>query len=452
MNTPKGPFDDDPMRDATVVRPRGAAPAPIPAPAPAPVAPPVAAPAPAPRGVAATPAEISAFLGGGMNPLVQAASPLLLLAVQLRHSATPPDATHLREQAVAQVRKFESHAQQANIAQQTALAARYVLCTMLDEAVLNAPWGEQSGWAQQTLLVTFHGESYGGAKFFQILERLCADFSRHLDLIELMYICLALGFGGRYLIEAGGRAKLADIQEDLYRRIRAQRAPAAQELAPHWRGIQDKRNPLIRYVPLWVIVAAAACVLLGAYLYFHTRLNTGSAPVSAELAQIGLEGATPPAAQQLDKTNPPPAHPTLKQLLAPEEQAGQLAIVEQGNGRELVRLSATGMFTSGGVDVADTELPLLHKITAALNQVPGRVIVVGHTDDQPIRSLKFKDNFAVSAARARAVQQVLGEGLDNPGRLEASGAGDSQPIALPPNLPANRARNRRVELMYIPEG
>ncbi|GAB3792471.1 DotU family type VI secretion system protein [Dyella agri] len=450
MSTPKGPFDDDPMRDATVVRPRGAAPAP--AQAPAPVAPPVAAPAPAPRGVAATPAEISAFLGSGMNPLVQAASPLLLLAVQLRHSATPPDAHHLREQTVAQVRKFESHTQQANIAQQTALAARYVLCTMLDEAVLNAPWGEQSGWAQQTLLVTFHGESYGGAKFFQILERLCADFSRHIDLIELMYICLALGFGGRYLIEAGGRAKLADIQEDLYRRIRAQRAPAAQELAPHWRGIQDRRNPLIRYVPLWVIVAAAACVLLGAYLYFHSRLNTLSAPVSAQLAQVGLESATPPAMAQLNKTNPPPAHPTLKQLLAPEEQAGKLAIVEQGNGRELVRLSATGMFASGGVEVSDSELPLLHAITAALNQVPGRVIVVGHTDDQPIRSLKFKDNFALSAARAHAVQQVLGEGLDNPGRLEASGAGDSQPIALPPNQPANRARNRRVELMYIPEG
>lgn len=457
MNTPKGPFDDDAMRDATVVRPRGATPAATPASAPAPYAPPPAAPAyapaPAPRAAAqAAPAEISAFLGGGMNPLVQAASPLLLLSVQLRHSATPPDAARLREQTVSQVRKFEAHAQQANVPQQTVMAARYVLCAMLDEAVLNSPWGEQSGWAQQTLLVVFHGESYGGAKFFQILERLSADFSKHLDLIELMYICLALGFGGRYLIESGGRAKLADIQEDLYRRIRAQRAPAAQELAPHWRGIQDKRNPLIRYVPLWVIVAAAACVLLGSFVYFHTRLNTLSAPVSAQLAQIGLESATPPAAQQLDQAHPPPAHPTLKQLLAPEEQAGQLAIIEQGNGRELVRLSATGMFASGGVEVADTELPLLHKITAALNQVPGRVIVVGHTDDQPIHSLQFKDNFALSAARANAVLKVLGDGLDNPGRLEASGAGDSKPIALPPNLPANRARNRRVELMYIPEG
>ncbi|MDE2317780.1 MAG: type IVB secretion system protein IcmH/DotU [Xanthomonadaceae bacterium] len=461
MNTPKGPYDDDAMRDATVVRPRGGAPAATPAPAqaqapyaPPPAAPAAYAPAPAaaPRATSVAPAEISAFLGGGMNPLVQAASALLLLSVQLRHSATPPDATRLREQTVSQVRQFEAHAQQANIPQQTALAARYVLCAMLDEAVLNSPWGEQSGWAQQTLLVVFHGESYGGAKFFQILERLSADFSRHLDLIELMYICLALGFGGRYLIEAGGRAKLADIQEDLYRRIRAQRAPAAQELAPHWRGIQDKRNPLIRYVPLWVIVAAAACVLLGSFVYFHARLNALSAPISARLAQVGLESATPPAAQQLDQAHPPPAHPTLKQLLSPEEQAGQLVIIEQGNGRELVRLSANGMFASGGVDVADAELPLLHKITAALNQVPGRVIVVGHTDDQPIHSLKFKDNFALSTARANAVLKVLSEGLDNPGRLEASGAGDSQPIALPPNLPANRARNRRVELMYIPEG
>jgi type VI secretion system protein ImpK len=94
---------------------------------------------------------------------------------------------------------------------------------------------------------------------------------------------------------------------------------------------------------------------------------------------------------------------------------------------------------------------LLHAITAALNQVPGRVIVVGHTDDQPIRSLKFKDNFALSAARARSVTQLLGQGLDDPARLESSGAGASQPIAVPPDLPANRARNRRVEIMYIPE-
>ena len=455
MNTPNGPGNPPgyppPRDDATVVRPRGQAPA---APVPAPAAPaPSPSPAPAaPRTPEAARADISEFLGGGMNPLVQTASALLLLGVQLRHSVSSPDATHLREQVIAQVRKFESHANAAGLPAQTITAARYVLCATLDESVLNAPWGEQSGWAQKTLLVTFHNESYGGAKFFQILERLCADFSRHIDLIELMYLCLALGFGGRYQIESGGRAKLADIQEDLYRRIKAQRAPAADELAPHWRGIEDRRNPLIRYVPLWVIAAAAACVLLVAFVYFYTRLNTLSAPASAQIAQIGLDRSTPPDTTRLNQARPPVPHKSLKQLLAPEIAASKLTVDDQSDGTELVRLGAPDLFVSGGVDVSATEVPLLHAITAALNQVPGRVIVVGHTDDQPIHSLKYKDNFELSAARARSVLLILSQGLDNPARLESSGAGDSQPIALPPNLPANRMRNRRVELKYIPEG
>lgn len=438
MTTPIPPRDDS-MDDRTIVRPHGtAAPAVPPAPA-----------APRQSEAAAPAADLGAITGGAMNPLVRAASPLLLLAVQLRHSATPPDVTRLREQAVAQVRRFEAAANAAGESAQVVTAARYVLCTMVDESVLSAPWGEQSGWAQRTLLVTFHGESYGGAKFFQILERLYADAARHVDLMELMYVCLALGFAGRYQIETGGRAKLADIQEDLYGRIRAQRAAPPAELAPHWRGIEDRRNPLIRYVPLWVIAAAAACVLMAFFLFFYTRLNDASAPISAMTAQVGLENVQLPDTAQRP---PPPHHKTLKELLAPEAAAGKLAIIEQDNGRELVRLSASGMFASGGVDVGPTVVPVLHAITAALNQVPGRVIVEGNTDDQPIHSLKYKDNFALSAARADAVLAILQQGLHDPGRLESTGAGASKPIALPPNLPANRTRNRRVDLIYIPEG
>ncbi|MGN6656823.1 MAG: OmpA family protein, partial [Rhodanobacter sp.] len=237
----------------------------------------------------------------------------------------------------------------------------------------------------------------------------------------------------------------------LYRRIKAQRPPAADELAPHWKGIEDRRNPLVRYVPLWVIVAAGACILLGAFLYFYTRLNEVSSPVSAQVAQIGLRSAVPPDESRLRQTQPKVVRKSLKQLLAPEEQAGALTVEEKPDGSALVRLDAPAMFASGGTEVAARQIPMLHAITAALNQVPGRVVVVGHTDDQPVHSLKFKDNYALSAERARAVVQILSQGIDNPGRLESSGAGSSQPIALPPDLPANRARNRRVEILYSPE-
>lgn len=400
------------------------------------------------RPSAVPPVELGDFMSGVSNPLVRAANPLLLLTVQLRHSVAPPaDIARLREQAVAQVHSFERYAQGLGINTQTVMAARYVLCTMLDEAVNNAPWGEFSGWAQKTLLVTFHGETYGGTKFFQILDRLSGDFSRHLDLIEMMYVCLALGFGGRYLVEPGGLGRLADIQDDLYRRIRGLREAPATELAPHWRGLEDRRNPVIRHVPLWVALAASAVIVLGAFLYFVTRLNALAEPVGAQLAAIGLQSVPPPQSVAA----PTPVRQNLRQLLAPLEQAGALTVEEQSNGGDIVRLAAGALFPSGGAAVAPGEIPLLRRVAAALNQVQGRVIVVGHTDDQPVHSLTFKDNFALSTARAQNTLAILAQGLDDPRRLEANGAGSSQPLATPPDLPANRARNRRVEILYIPE-
>lgn len=423
----------DPLSDATLMRPQRGAAAPV-------AAVPGMAPAPAPGD-----ADISEFLGRSVNPLVQAASPLLLLAVQLRHSVALPDVARLREQVTAQVRRFEQRARDGGAAPEAVTAARYVLCAMLDEAVLNAPWGEHSGWSQKTLLVVFHGESYGGAKFFQILERLCADVPRHVDLIELMYLCLALGFCGRYQIEAGGRARLAEIQDDLYRRIRAQRGAAADTLAPHWQGVDDRRRRLARYLPLWVAALGMACIVLLAFVWFNARLNALSAPISAAAAQIGLQRGTPP-----DALRPPPPRVTLKQLLAPQERAGLLVVEEQANGQARVRLNANAMFASGGIEVDPDQLPLLGKIAAALEQLPGRVIVVGHTDDQPLRSLRFKDNYALSAARADAVAHLLGQRLSVPGRIESAGAGDSQPLAVPPDLATNRTRNRRVEILFQP--
>src|SRR5690606_24973391 len=85
----------DPLDDATIVSARRAGPGPVPPPPPA-------------TGYALNASEeIGAFLGSGLNPLVQAASPLLLLAVQLRHSTAAGDPEALRAQVEAQVRRFE---------------------------------------------------------------------------------------------------------------------------------------------------------------------------------------------------------------------------------------------------------------------------------------------------------------------------------------------------------
>lgn len=423
----------DPLDDATIVSARRAGPGPVPPPPPA-------------TGYALNASEeIGAFLGSGLNPLVQAASPLLLLAVQLRHSTAAGDAEALRAQVQAQVRRFDARLADLGVPAQAATAARYVLCAMVDEAVLNSPWGEHSGWSGRTLLVTFHGESYGGAKFFQLLERLLQDVPRHIDLLELMYACLALGFSGRYQIEAGGRARLSDIQDDLYRRIRAQRGQPDEALSPHWRGIEGRRGRLlVRFVP-WIAAGLAACVLLAAFTWFHARLNEQAAPIGAEAARIALEPVPPPG-------DAPRIAPrlSLAQLLSNESQAGLLEVEERADGQARVRLSAGTMFASGGETLGSDAQALVRRVADALEQLSGRVLVVGHTDDQPLRSLRYKDNYELSTARARAVADLLAASLGDVDRIDVVGAGASQPLATPVSLPENRARNRRVEILYQP--
>ena len=382
------------------------------------------------------------MLAAGLNPLVAAASPLLLLAGQLRGTLSVPDVPGLRRHTLDEIRRFEERARAAGISHEVVLAARYVLCAGLDEAVLSTPWGAQSEWTQQPLLVALHREAWGGEKFFEMLDRITADPSRHIDLMELQYLCIALGFAGKYQVQDRGHARLGDVQHDLYRRIHAYRGTPPSELSLRWRGLEDRRNPLIRYVPWWVVGAAALAIVTITFVVFHTRLSTATAPVHSELARIGLEdfSASRPAA--------PFAGRTLKQLLAAEEARGVLSVEEQG-GRTTITLLAPNLFSSGSATVNDAHVATVQRIAAAINQVPGRVVVIGHTDDQPLRSLRYRDNFELSRERAVGVVKLLQREVASPGRLEWTGAGPSQPRYRPESSPDNRARNRRVEIVHV---
>jgi type VI secretion system protein ImpK len=388
------------------------------------------------------PEAARAFLGLGLNPLVQAASPLLLRMGQMRSAPGAIDVPSLRRAALDEIRRFEERARAASVRNEIVLAARYVLCAGLDEAVLSTPSGAQSEWAQHPLLVALHREAWGGEKFFEMLDRIVVDPARHIDLIELQYLILALGFTGKYQMMDRGHEQLADLQHNLHRTIQNQRGTAPPELSLQWRGLEDQRSRLIRYVPWWVVVAAALVILGGTFAVYYTRLANQADPLHERLAQIGIEDfALPPPPA------PPAPGPTIKKLLAPQENAGLLTVKEEG-ARSTVTLEASDLFKSGSADVNGSYEPTLEKITDALNQVRGRVMVVGHTDDQPIKSLRYRDNNDLSRERAVSVANVLLKRLDNAARLKWLGVGSSQPLS-PGSDPESRARNRRVEIIHL---
>lgn len=386
------------------------------------------------------PPEAREMLGLGLNPLVRAASPVLLLAGRLRGSVSPIDVAGLRRHALDEIHRFEEAARAAGVASDTATAARYVLCAALDEAVLSTPWGSQSEWAQHPLLVTLHRETWGGEKFFEMLGRVSQNAAKYIDLMELQYLCLALGFAGKYQVMDRGHEQLASVQQTLSRQIRGHRGAPDDELSLRWRGLEDRRNRVIRYVPWWVIAAAALAVLASTFTFYYTRLARSTVPLHAELSKIGLDDFAEPVA--------PAPGPTLKALLAPDEQRRVLSAEEQG-GRTVVTLLARDLFASGSAQLGAGHDDTIRRVAAALNQVPGRVLVVGHTDDQPVRSLRFQDNFELSRERAVSVVRVLEQTIDSRARISWTGVGSSEPKYEPVSDPQNRARNRRVEIVHV---
>lgn len=189
----------------------------------------------------------------GLNPLVAAASALLSDVVRLKHSFEAEDIGALQARLASEIKLFEHRALHDGAESSQVMAARYVLCTVLDEAVVTTAWGNESEWSQMSLLSTFHNETFGGEKFFQLLERLSRNPVKHLPMLELMYLALSLGFEGKFRVLPRGMLELEAIRDSLYRQIRQLRGDVPRDVSPHWQGLKDSRRSLVRIVPGWMV-------------------------------------------------------------------------------------------------------------------------------------------------------------------------------------------------------
>jgi len=208
-----------------------------------------------------------------LNSLVAAASDLLSEVVRLKHSNNREDMLVLNERLTSGLKLFEVSALHNGAESSQVMAARYVLCTVADEAVVTTPWGNESEWSQMSLLSSFHNETFGGEKFFQLLDRLSKNPAKHLPMLELMYLCLSLGFEGKYRVQARGMLELDGIRDALYRQIRQLRGDVPRELSPHWEGLSDQRRSLLRIVPAWMVVLFTFVCLVMMYSGFAWVLS-----------------------------------------------------------------------------------------------------------------------------------------------------------------------------------
>lgn len=378
----------------------------------------------------------------GNNQLVAAANPLLNAIPQIRHSVSHDDQVGLRQRLIDEIRRFEVRCQQAGLPYEVIVGARYCLCTELDEAAALTPWGSSGVWSSNGLLVTFHNETWGGEKFFQLLARLSQNPREHILLLEMINYCLLLGFEGRYRVLDNGRTQLETIKQRLWQMIRGVRGSYPPPLSPH-----PEDRPVLRklwrpMIPLWACVALVGFIACLFYIVLNWRLGDNTSPVLAKIYQSQLPETTiQQPARQL------PAVLNLRGFLKPEIDAGLVAVKDEAD-RSVVILKGDGLFASASTVVRDRYEPVIDRIAQAMNNVSGKILVVGYSDNVPIRSARFASNYELSLERARSVQKQLQGSLSQPERVKAEGRGEINPVA-PNTTPENRARNRRVEITLL---
>jgi len=420
--------------------------APQPGPAPA-----MAAPFPA----AMMPSEPVDLSRAAANPLVVAATPLLGLIARLRHVAGGVNVASLRERVYEELRAFANAGRNAGFQPEPLRAAHYAVAATVDDLVMSTPWGAHGGWSQRTMVSAFHGDVEGGERFFAWLDRMLGAPAVNRAVLELFYDCLALGFEGRYRLHPRGPAELAKVRENLYNTLRGLAGPVERDLSIRWKGEDAPAKPPRGGVPVWVV--AVVGLALGAVAYAGYLIALSS---RADAVEARVSGLMPPQQIRLPISArpvppPPPPRPApegplvrLSRFLAPEIQARRVAVDQVGRNIRIT-INFADMFPPGSSDLRPALEQLLGRIGQALKTEPGTAVVLGHTDNVPIRTLRFPSNQVLSEARAKSAQAAIVQALGDPRRVSARGLADAQPVA--DNRSAEgRARNRRIEIVLTP--
>jgi type VI secretion system protein ImpK len=248
----------------------------------------------------------------GANRLVAAAAPVLGATIRLAtERGRNPDPERLKRGMVEAIREFERQALTIGLDTQSLRAARYALCATVDDMVLSTPWGSTSSWTAQSLTSIFHNEVSGGERFFDILEQMQRDLGRHSEVVELMYLCLALGFEGRYRVMPRGPAAMTELRDGVYRTIRQRRGDFERELSPHWRGLATDYKPLGQRIPIWILAVSTLGIACVIYVIFNFLLAASSDLAFAELGGLPPHGVINVPHPALAAAPPPPPAATV---------------------------------------------------------------------------------------------------------------------------------------------
>ncbi len=217
----------------------------------------------------------------GDNMLVAAAAPLLSVVSRIRRTASYTNIHELYDNLVHEVNAFTSNAQRYHYNTKDIIIARYVLTSILDEAITATEWGNQT-WPADQLTLHFFADSTSSERLFTILKQLMLEPQTYVELLELFYICLNIGLC--HQLQHKQPKHQALIVEQLYQIIAKQREESTVSHEARSQHVLTDASRSVRKSGLFMLVSVLLSIAL--YQGFTQLLKTNEIPLLQQLLDI----------------------------------------------------------------------------------------------------------------------------------------------------------------------
>jgi len=211
-------------------------------------------------------------------------APCITLILQLRASRDFGDADVLRRRIKELFEHAEPEAVRLGHAGEEISSAKFALVAFIDETILSSSWSRKDQWVARPLQLELFDRYDAGEAFFERLAKLLQQPAAHADALEVYYLCMTLGFKGRYQIVEQDR--LRTLIEETYRTLSRLPGLGAGLLAPHGKPRDQVATEARSKMPLWVLLLFVTAIGFLAYIGMSLYISNSAEETVSAIDQV----------------------------------------------------------------------------------------------------------------------------------------------------------------------
>ncbi len=198
-------------------------------------------------------------------------SECLILILQLRGTNDYGDPAALKSRISEMLGKFERESRIAGTDNERINMSKFALVAFLDETIISSNWNQKDSWLSEPLQLKLFNTFNAGEEFFDNLNKLRQRSSNYKDVLEIFYLCLTLGFKGKYQLQSP--ENLRRIIDDLNIELHPGTSGVFESISPNGKPgdylIQSAQSKF----PVWIYPAAAIIILIIFYVIMSASIS-----------------------------------------------------------------------------------------------------------------------------------------------------------------------------------